>query len=551
MELSPEQQQHSDCYPPGEPIGSDGTSSDQLRRSSVAFFSGSLQVGSVASEGNSRSASRQSSRWQSTEDSIDTDDEWYRYGMMQLEAEERESAAAVSADLAAAALEYNQNIVGHQMQVVLEELKAKVTVYEPSEPGDVDYWVPSDSNSLERGEEEEEEEHWTTTPSVDGEEVTHHLRVDATDYSSGDTSGPDSDDSEPTFYGQHAAADREDAYERENYLSERDAYLDQQEAYHQGEFFPSDQPSYDRDAYSHDQDPPQPDSSYLHDRDTHKENVPSRSHSHSHSLSPTGDGGLQLYSQEQDFYAADGSSEMYAVGDCQVLDPAQDIVYPQEGGFYPPDEVYGAPKFVPPPLEHKTSESFLPTGNLLSAAGSTVSNITSSLFSMFSSSSTPNKEEILLQAESSGVAVTGAATDASPATGESVSATQSRDAETANQSGVASDVADAAAATADAASAASVGGEGGEGGGGLSRKGGGTAKWKLVKTLRDKKAETNAAASPTNEPVRHNRYDCHIDYYLYIDALHCSACSSCSAYSASRPPSSDLCINNSMKYSRL
>merc|ERR1740128_762576 len=58
----------SDRYPPGEPIPNEGAH-EQRRQSSVNFFSSSLQV-SVTSEGTSRSASRQSSRWQSTEDSI-------------------------------------------------------------------------------------------------------------------------------------------------------------------------------------------------------------------------------------------------------------------------------------------------------------------------------------------------------------------------------------------------------------------------------------------------------------------------------------------------
>jgi len=521
----------SGCYPPGEPIPNDG-SHEQRRRSSVNFFSSSLQV-SVPSEGNSRSASRQSSRWQSTEDSIDTDDEWYRYGMMQLEEEERLSAATASANLAAAALEYNQNIVGHQMQVVLEELKAKVTLIEPCSTGDVDYWVPSESPSLERCDAEEER--WTTTtPSIDGEEITHHLRVDA-DYSS-DTSGPDSDrESEPTFYGenssvdirQHAHPHGPDSYERENYLSERGVYLDEQEPFHDEEYHTMNKDNSDLDHVSYDHDYNDQkiyfDEIQMHqeaetplrdDRESHlevqesvlkaQETCSDITESHletrEHSIEPqksyldtqefrTDTGEINQYGPNQEFYPAETGDTIYS-GGSETVNETEGIAYPQEGGFYPQDDVYGAPPLVPPSQEHKPTESFLPPTNLLSAAGSTVSNITSSLFSMFSSS-TPNKEESVAQtaappSETNVVAAASVST-ASPAELNE----KPKDIETTNQT-----TADATSVTApaDGTSAAS---------GGLSRKaGGGTAKWKLVKTLRDKKAETNATASPTNEAVR-------------------------------------------------
>ena len=495
----------NDSYPLDEPISNEGAH-EQRRQASANFFSSSLQV-SVPSEGNSRSASRQSSRWQSTEDSIDTDDEWYRYGMMQLEEEERQSAATISANLAAAALEYNQNIVGHRMQVVLEELKAKVTVIEPvCEAGDVEYWPPSESPSLERGDEEEER--WTTTtPSVDGEEITHHLRVDA-DYSS-DTSGPDSDrESEPTFYGDNSTVDTRhrrrphdpNSYQQENYLSERDVYLDGQEPYHDSEYYVGneansglDHGSYDR---SYDDQKTYPDEIQMHpqvevpftdDRQCHLDGQGSHLEVQSFHAE-TED--IHQYDPNQEFYPAEINNEMYDTGG-ETLNETEGITYPQEGGFYPPDEVYGSPKFAPPSPEPKPTESFLPPTNLLSAAGSTVSNITSSLFSMFSSSA-PNKEESVAQTAAP-LAETGVVTAAGVPPVSSTEPTEKvKDVEAINQSGTETT---GVTAPADGAPTTSEG---------LNRKagGGGTAKWKLVKTLRDKKAETNATASPTNEAVR-------------------------------------------------
>ena len=511
----------SDRYPPGEPIPNEGAH-EQRRQSSVNFFSSSLQV-SVTSEGTSRSASRQSSRWQSTEDSIDTDDEWYRYGMMQLEEEERQSEATVSADLAAAALEYNKNIVGHQMQVVLEELKAKVTVIESTcDSGDVDYWPPSETPSLERGDEEEER--WTTTtPSVDGDEITHHLRVDA-DYSS-DTSGPDSDrESEPTFYADSPAADIRhrrhphdpDSYERENYLSERDVYLDEQEPYHEEEYYASNEANsgLDHESYDRDYDDrktytdeirmhTEVQESHLGGQESHLEDQESRlqvQEFHSDA------GEVDQYIPNQEFYPAETSSEINTSGP-EILSEPEGIAYPQEGGFYPPDEVYGAPKFVPPPLERKASESFLPPSNLLSAAGSTVSNITSSLFSMFSTStSSPNKEESVSQTAVPLPEIGAVTAVCIPAASSAEMTENPKDAETTNQS--ATDTTGVAAPPDGTPTTTTSGG--------LNRKaGGGTAKWKLVKTLRDKKAETNAAASPTNEAVRM------IDFFISIICTLC------------------------------
>lgn len=92
---------------------------------------------------------RTAPRWQSTEDSIDVDDEWYRYGMLQLEEMERRAESGGADLLAEAARQYNQQATyDNQMRAVFSELHARIPVYPALED---DYIVngirPSDEDA--------------------------------------------------------------------------------------------------------------------------------------------------------------------------------------------------------------------------------------------------------------------------------------------------------------------------------------------------------------------------------------------------------------------
>lgn len=201
---------------------------------------------------------RSAPRWQSTEESIDTDDEWYRYGMMQLEEMERRAESGCTDLLAEAARQYNQQTsYDNQMQAVFAELQARVPVI-PSEcesgapkirPSDVanGFW-PSESaqgnwcfsssvggydtavSAVPEAFVEEENDDWAayaSSPNRAGQaaqesaasttEVTAKVQdeddeeeEEEDDYSSGETSGPDSpqnqsfdDDGENELYYQY------------------------------------------------------------------------------------------------------------------------------------------------------------------------------------------------------------------------------------------------------------------------------------------------------------------------------------------------------------
>lgn len=141
-------------------------------------------------------------RWQSTEESIDMDDEWYRYGMMQLEEmERRASDLGYDAEgmVAAAAREYNQQTsVDNQKTAVLEELKARVPVYDDgAQPTASAVDGDADSELVEQGAEMY---YWPTENDPTGEvnwtypmESAEMAEPDdkCEEYSSGETSGPD------------------------------------------------------------------------------------------------------------------------------------------------------------------------------------------------------------------------------------------------------------------------------------------------------------------------------------------------------------------------
>lgn len=154
-------------------------------------------------------STRPAPRWQSTEESIDTDDEWYRYGMMQLEemerrAEQVEDENQVGVTLAEMARQYNQQTsLDNQMQAVFAELKERVPLYEPTqhqqEPAG---WEESGSTGLgmemyywPSSEQVEADNDWNSYPAEEREEKEEESphRLDRDDeYSSGETSGPDS-----------------------------------------------------------------------------------------------------------------------------------------------------------------------------------------------------------------------------------------------------------------------------------------------------------------------------------------------------------------------
>ena len=192
------------------------------------------------SNANSRTVSRVPSRWQSTEDSIDTDDEWYRYGLQQLEEMERDGdrspanvfatvhvsrsaapPAARSVDsVGQAAREFNESCqLDQQMRAVFDELKAKVLPYEEAPCGTADsqpdatygdiFAEVSDRMELEACEpriqvqQPSMDEPETESPVQDleptcqpqeGEQIHwNKLYVEEDDeFSSGETSGPDS-----------------------------------------------------------------------------------------------------------------------------------------------------------------------------------------------------------------------------------------------------------------------------------------------------------------------------------------------------------------------
>ena len=154
--------------------------------------------------------SRVPSRWQSAEESIDTDDEWYRYGMMQLEQMERQYSE--SNLVVAAAREYNQSVIDNQMRAVMQELKQKIDVYEPSAQFDTfcevtdhvtecadqqEIYQQCTNNQLGLQEEEQQEEQVPAEQTVSEDVHWNKLYVEDDDdedgdYSSGETSGPDS-----------------------------------------------------------------------------------------------------------------------------------------------------------------------------------------------------------------------------------------------------------------------------------------------------------------------------------------------------------------------
>ncbi|XP_059353307.1 uncharacterized protein LOC130700303 isoform X1 [Daphnia carinata] len=178
---------------------------------------------------------RTAPRWQSTEDSIDVDDEWYRYGMLQLEEMERRAESVGTDLLAEAARQYNQQTTyDNQMQAVLNELQARIPVY-PALEGDAivngmrpsgedasylppaeatwDYATPVVYETAMTAEPQcvadEENDDWASytsspnragftvqEPAVESKQVSVKAHdeddEDDDDYSSGETSGPDS-----------------------------------------------------------------------------------------------------------------------------------------------------------------------------------------------------------------------------------------------------------------------------------------------------------------------------------------------------------------------
>uniref|UniRef100_A0A0P5QGL7 Unc-13 C n=1 Tax=Daphnia magna TaxID=35525 RepID=A0A0P5QGL7_9CRUS len=176
---------------------------------------------------------RTAPRWQSTEDSIDVDDEWYRYGMLQLEEMERRAESGGTDLLAEAARQYNQQTTyDNQMQAVLSELQSRVPVYPALEGDSIVNGIRSsgeDANYLPPAEAtwdyatpvvyetamtaeppcmvEEENDDWasyTSSPNragiavqesaVESKQVSvkaHEEDDEDDDYSSGETSGPD------------------------------------------------------------------------------------------------------------------------------------------------------------------------------------------------------------------------------------------------------------------------------------------------------------------------------------------------------------------------
>ncbi|XP_046630783.1 uncharacterized protein LOC124310811 isoform X5 [Daphnia pulicaria] len=412
---------------------------------------------------------RTAPRWQSTEDSIDVDDEWYRYGMMQLEEMERRAESGGADLLAEAARQYNQQTsYDNQMQAVLGELQARVPVYPAidayrSQPIAKEMVIPSDEGYgyLPPAQEnwdyavpavvydpaicaepapivgEEENDDWaayTSSPNRAGfavqepamglEQVSVKAQdeddEDDDDYSSGETSGPDS---------------------------------------------PHNQ-SFDDDNENEDGNEP----FYPYDVSNNK---------------------------EREYYEPTRHTVEAAIETAASAAPAT-------AGFYPNNRhsISGS--------RGSTTDLFPSSGNILSAAGSTASNIASSVFSFFTSTTAlkdGNEEASEPQPFGTDVYYTSAnniaAAGAAPTTAITTTASAA-----------------AVAATTTVESPGQVA----EAGLNYTQDGddhmdaldpeqrkmltlttkGSAARWKLVKTLRDKKAETasgaatTATTSPTN-----------------------------------------------------
>ena len=390
---------------------------------------------------------RAAPRWQSTEESIDMDDEWYRYGMMQLEEMERRAESGGADLLAEAARQYNQQTsYGNQMLAVLDELHSRVPVC-PSEcesggnkirPSDVavDHWA----------RQPKEQTNWShpssTVPSVQPpESAADEENDDWAAYASS-----------PNRAG--LAAQSDSVVVADEAISGKARRDEDDDDYSSGETSGPDSPQ-----------------NQSFDEDNEGEN--------------------ELYHQ----YGGDDVAANTEQPECYEAGQAVDL----------PTASASAIAVVPPSHSkpnHSASVSkgsdIFPAGNILSAAGSTASNIASSVFSFFTSTPTAKDEEPIepqpqsscADANSSSAA---GATAAGLSTAPAIAVESPGLVEPGYQEGDDMDALDAEQQKMLK----------------LTAKGS-AARWKLVKTLRDKKAETanaTAATSPTsNEAVRELRW---------------------------------------------
>ena len=405
---------------------------------------------------------RTAPRWQSTEDSIDVDDEWYRYGMMQLEEMERRAESGETNLLVQAARQYNQQqSYGDQMQAVLSELQSRVPVHPAidvyrSEPSG-NKTLPYDDESCGYMPSAQENWEYAALPVVYEPAIRAEpplIFEEENDDWAAYTSSPN----------RAGLAAQEPVIGSEQVSVKAQDEDDEDDDYSSGETSGPDSP--------HNQ-------SFDDDNDN--------------------DGGNELFypyevsnDKEPEYYDATRHG-----GDAAIETTSSAVAATSAGSYLNNRHSLSGTR-------GSTTDIFPSSGNILSAAGSTASNIASSVFSFFTSTTAlKDGNEELCEPQPNATDVYYASANNIASTGATATTTITTTVESPGQVAEAglnyAHEGDDNMDSLDAEQQKMLT---------LTAKGS-AARWKLVKTLRDKKAETASvgvtAASPTNnESVREN-----------------------------------------------
>ena len=390
------------------------------------------------------------------------DDEWYRYGMMQLEEMERRAESGETNLLVQAARQYNQQqSYGDQMQAVLSELQSRVPVHPAidvyrSEPSG-NKTLPYDDESCGYMPSAQENWEYAALPVVYEPAIRAEpplIFEEENDDWAAYTSSPN----------RAGLAAQEPVIGSEQVSVKAQDEDDEDDDYSSGETSGPDSP--------HNQ-------SFDDDNDN--------------------DGGNELFypyevsnDKEPEYYDATRHG-----GDAAIETTSSAVAATSAGSYLNNRHSLSGTR-------GSTTDIFPSSGNILSAAGSTASNIASSVFSFFTSTTAlKDGNEELCEPQPNATDVYYASANNIASTGATATTTITTTVESPGQVAEAglnyAHEGDDNMDSLDAEQQKMLT---------LTAKGS-AARWKLVKTLRDKKAETASvgvtAASPTNnESVREN-----------------------------------------------